>query len=378
MAEEFIAARSLIGEIHQRCRWSPWVLQDQASEYEAALQTCGQWACTDSAPPAKTVEEYVTELDQRLVEADARLDAEQAQADKDRAERARHYDPERHQVRLALLEEEAILADKIRQRDEIVSDGRFAFDDDKDRHRKLVASLERDIAARTREACDLAAVVGDPESVADADGWLPAERRELALILFKARRGAEVQDLRARVADSEAALKDLKGKSERAELREVLKIDRARLDWWENMPPLEASGMCSECVSPAWHTRGVTIDLTSGVMTGGPCPAWPRWAAGVNAVSEALRTPAQNPPKPLSLLPQPIAVLAPGVPIEEVIAQLTAIQAGHAGAQIRPGKGHRWEIWPAPKESESPETLTTPLASYALRCSSGVRQREQA
>jgi hypothetical protein len=31
------------------------------------------------------------------------------------------------------------------------------------------------------------------------------------------------------------------------------------------------------------------------------------------------------------------AVLAPGVPIEEVIAQLTTIQAGHSGAEVRQG-----------------------------------------
>lgn len=245
------------------------MLQDQASEYDAALQTCGQWACTDPAPPGKTLEEYEAELDQRLAEADARFDAERAQADKDRAERARHYDPERHHARLAQLEEQAILADKIRERDEMVSVGQFALDDDKDHHHGLVASVERDIAARTREACNLVAVVGDPESVANVDGWLSAERRVLALILFKARRGAEVQDLRARVADSETAA------------------------WWENMPPLEASGMCSRCVSPSWRTPWVTIAPTSGgVMIGGPCPAWPRWTAGVNAVSEALRRPA--------------------------------------------------------------------------------------
>lgn len=47
--------------------------------------------------------------------------------------------------------------------------------------------------------------------------------------------------------------------------------------------------------------------------------------------------------------------------IEEVIAQLTAIQVGHADAQIRPGKGHRWEIWPAPRESKSPEASTRPV-----------------
>ncbi len=48
----------------------------------------------------------------------------------------------------------------------------------KDRHRRLVAGLEREIAATTREADDLAAVVGDPEGVADAKaGFRPNAAR---------------------------------------------------------------------------------------------------------------------------------------------------------------------------------------------------------
>jgi hypothetical protein len=188
-AEDFIAARSLLHEIHQQCLWSPWVMQDRAEDYDAALQICGQWTCGDElAAPRKTLEEYEAELEQRLAEADARFLAAQAQAEHDRAGRAEHYDPERAQARLALLEEQGILADKVRQRDEILSGDLFPLAEDKVR-RRLLADLERDITAKTREVDDLAAVVGDSESVADAKGWLPAERREMSLTLFKARRG---------------------------------------------------------------------------------------------------------------------------------------------------------------------------------------------
>ena len=187
--------------------------------------------------------------------------------------------------------------------------------------------------------------------MADANGWLPRERRELALTLFKAKRGTEVRDLRARIADGEATLESLKGRSERVELREALRSDKARLAYLEWMQPLEAADMCSECVSPAWHSPGTTISLDGAGMTGGPCPAWPRWAKGINAIREALRQRAQGPLQvPPPPPPQPIAVLAPGMPIEEVIAQLTAIQADHPGAQVRQGRGHRWEIWPAPTQ----------------------------
>lgn len=46
---------------------------------------------------------------------------------------------------------------------------------------------------------ELAAVVGDPETVPDERGWLPAERRELSLALFAVWRAAEVRELRARI-----------------------------------------------------------------------------------------------------------------------------------------------------------------------------------
>jgi hypothetical protein len=53
-------------------------------------------------------------LSQVGVEADARLLAQEAQPEKDCAKRAKHYNPERAHVRLVLLAEQGILADKIR------------------------------------------------------------------------------------------------------------------------------------------------------------------------------------------------------------------------------------------------------------------------
>ena len=43
---------------------------------------------------------------------------------------------------------------------------------------------------------------------------------------------------------------------------------------------------------------------------------------------------------------RPIAVIDSGLPIEEVIARLNAVQADHPGAQVRRGSGNSWEIWP--------------------------------
>lgn len=300
-----------------------------------------------SGPPPKRLEEREAELDQRLADADAQFLAAEEQADKDRTERARHYDPDRAQARLALLEEQGILADNIRERDEFLAAG-VAQLPAKDYRRGLLATAERAIAAKSKEVEGLLTIIGDPETVCDEGGWLPAERREMALILFKSERGSQVRTLRAQIAEAKTTLKSLKGRDERAEFRESMRRDRAHLAHWEQMTPLQAADMCSECGKPAWHSQGWTTSFDGCYVTGGPCPAWPRWAKGVQAIQEAVRQARHSPPKQPPPPPQPIAVLAPGVPIEQVIAQLTTIQANHPGAQVRQGKGHRWEIWPAP------------------------------
>jgi hypothetical protein len=145
---------------------------------------------------------------------------------------------------------------------------------------------------------DLVVAVGDPETVPDVRGWLPAERRDVALALFKARRGNQVRELRSRIASTQATLRSQKGMTDRVQLREALRTDKARLAYWEDMPPLDASGMCSECASPAWHAPGTTYSIDGFHVSGGPCPAWPQWAGRVNAVREALLQPAQGPPEP--------------------------------------------------------------------------------
>jgi hypothetical protein len=354
-AEEFIAARALLDEVHEQAWWSPWLLLEPAPEYEAAWKTYGQWTTVEPGPPAKTVEEYEAGLGQRLADADAQFLANEAQAERDRAERAKHYDPEREQARLALLEEQGILADHMRDRDELLA--RDLSRPEMGYFRSRLDTAERAIAAQSKKAEDLLAVIGDPETVCDEAGWLPAERRELSLSRFKDERISQVRTLRARIADAQTTLKTLKGRTERAEVRESMRRDQAHLAHLEQMAPLQADGMCSECAKPAWHSQGWTTNLDGGFwVTGGPCPAWPRWAKGVQAIQDALRQPRQSPPqRPPPPPPQPIGVLAPGVPIEQVIAQLTTIQASHPGAQVRQGKGHRWEIWPAPTPPEPAE-----------------------
>ena len=235
--------------------------------------------------------EYAAELKQKMAEAEARAAVQRERAARDRTERAARYDPERAQARLALLallEEQGVLADKVRERDEIISRKLFQATDDGECDRYL-AGLEAEITAGQRAADELAAVVGDPETVCDERGWLPAERRELSLTLFRVRRVADVRELRARVPARQAELKAMRGRAGRAELCEALQMDMARLASLEAMPPMQAAGMCSECADPAWHSPGVTFNLTDGSSTGGPCPAWPRWAQKVEMLRAELR-----------------------------------------------------------------------------------------
>ena len=97
-----------------------------------------------------------------------------------------------------------------------------------------------------------------------------------ALIRFKARRGLQVRDLRARVADAQETLKSLKGQAERGEGPE----DAARGPG----PPgvLGADGAAGGgrhvlgVHRPAWHALGAAYSMDSFYVTGGPCLAWPR------------------------------------------------------------------------------------------------------
>jgi hypothetical protein len=90
----------------------------------------------------------------------------------------------------------------------------------KDPRRSRLAKVERAITVKSKAVDDLLSVIGDRETVCDAEGWLPAERRERAISRFKSDLGSWVQALRAKVADARARLELLQYQDERAELRE--------------------------------------------------------------------------------------------------------------------------------------------------------------
>ena len=147
----------------------------------------------------------------------------------------------------------------------------------------------------------------------------------------------EIRELRGRVA-------------ERARTGEALLRDTARLRFLEAIPPLDAADMCSECPTPAaWHSLTVTFNLDPSKDVGrvdGPCPAWPWWREWLEEARRQILALASHKGEPPVAVRRPIAVIDSGLPIEEVIARLNAVQVDHPGAQVRRGTGNSWEIWP--------------------------------
>jgi hypothetical protein len=344
-AAEFTRARSLIMEIHRLDQWNPWIREDRDREYEAAIAIFGQWTRAEPGFRQKTSEEVQAEHEQWLPGLDARIKAETTRRRQEQAVRAAAYDPERARARLALLEQQARLAAAGEERDGIASRQLYPAMPEDARKQRL-ADLDQTIADINTAAQDLAARAGDVEAVADENGWLPSERREFVLHVFAARRVQEIRELRERVTRQQAELKATGSQAERAPIGDALRKDSRRLEFLEAIPPLTATDMCSECVTPAnWH--GYRWQLSEANPDRGPCPAWPQWKQRLDEVREMLRASAarqSGPPPPPE--PRPLAVIPGGLPIEEVITRLTAIQADNPGATVRRGRRNQWEIWP--------------------------------
>ena len=348
-AEEFVRARSVMRDIHRAVEWNPWVQEDRAEEYAAALEVIGQWTRAEPGYRPQSADELRSTIDQQVAADRARLDAERERAQQDRAERAARYDRERDEARLALLGQMAILAGKTRERDQLASGELYPAMEDERRQEKL-AKLDVDIKAAARTVDELTPVVGDAEAVWDEHGWLPSERRALALEIFAEHRVNEVRELRGRVAAQRPDPNTARGQSGPNRIGEALLRDTARLRFLEAIPPLHAGDMCSECPTPAaWHSLATTFNLDPSEDVGrvdGPCPAWPWWREWVEEARRQILALAEHKGEPPVVVQRPIAVIDSGLPIEEVIARLNAVQADHPGAQVRRGSGNSWEIWP--------------------------------
>jgi hypothetical protein len=111
--------------------------------------------------------------------------------------------------------------------------------------------------------------------------------------------------------------------------------------------------MCPDCFSPATG-HGWSFGETD-LPGDGPCPAWPRGAARLRHAREILKSYEKRPEPVAAPKPQPVAVIASGTSIDEVIEELGRIRAEYPGAEVRRGNCNRWEIWPSRKTTPDTE-----------------------
>ncbi|HXC78575.1 MAG TPA: hypothetical protein VNU19_16185 [Candidatus Acidoferrum sp.] len=344
-AEEFIAARALFLELHADARWNPWVLDDHEADLEQAMHVMDQWTRAESNFRRLTAKQF----DARMARWERQYQTDRVKVDERRDRDRARYDPEREAARLALFEQQSRLDYELPEVDALRDGTKFpgltAARRDAD-----VAEGEATIAGRRAEIARLTVVAGDLEDVVDKRGWLPHDRRELMLSIFQSCRGVEVRELRTRTTELSQLVKASQDKAERAEHRAGLRLATSRLEKLLAIPELTPDDMCSECATPVakhgWSTP----------PSDGPCPAWPAWAAQTRKLREMFDSfvrasaPPSPPPPPK---PEPLAVIPSRLPIVEVLARLSEIQAKYPDAEVRRGNANKWEIWPSKSSKQS-------------------------
>ncbi|GAA3810105.1 hypothetical protein GCM10022226_33120 [Sphaerisporangium flaviroseum] len=306
-AEEFIAARTRFVEINRDGRWNPWVLDERQAELDEAIAIMGQWTRAEPGHRRLTLKQ----LEARWERGDRKLERERAAADKQREARKQHYDPERAQARLSLIENLSIL-DHLQTEPAAFRDGSRFPGMEPDNRQKEMAELETKIERVQKFVKRLEAEVGDPEEVIDKNGWLPGERREALLFQYKYDRQFAVRDLRKQLAELQSTYKASKDRKERSDLRFKISMAQHKLDDLLAVPELAAEQMCSECATPMFKHGWVTPPYD------GPCPAWPGWAKRIHRAREMLATAVEankrrkKPRAPPPLKPEPLAVIPSG------------------------------------------------------------------
>jgi hypothetical protein len=267
------------------------------------------------------------------------------------------YDQRRARARLALIEQQVTLAEALAELEE--ADACPAPEPGaRDQWEQWRAQTERAATSARHWISQLTPFVGDPETVADEYGRLPRERRGELVIEFAAKINAEAAALSEKLPALRAQLKSLRGRQERAVVRQELSRGAIRLTYLQGLPAFTADEMCSECAWPmAWHSTGVTYCLESLARLSSPCDSWPVWnakiAAGLARWAEVMRQErrtAAPAPKPA---PQLLAVIDAGSSVQDVITQLTQVQAGYPSAKVRRGKRNSWQIWSTPVPDET-------------------------
>jgi hypothetical protein len=327
-AEEFIAARTVFIELNHEATWNPWIRDERKADIDGAAEIMGQWQRAEPGHRLLSLKQWEAQQSRR-----------ERQREKQHAKE--RYDEQRSTARLRLIEVQTRLDYEVAELAGHRDGTRFPAMDST-RREQAVKELEEQVERLQAEIEQLSPLVGNPEDVVDEDGWLPRDRREHTWWSYRLDRERKVRDLKAKLPELEDALKTSTDRAERRDHRAKLEEATRDLDRLVAEGPFTAEEMCSECATPMVHHGWVW-------PPGHPCPAWPDWAARMREARRMLEEFSKRrevePPTPPKPKPQPLAVIPSGLPIAEVVATLSELQAQYPDAEVRRGRANRWELW---------------------------------
>lgn len=333
----FVEAKAQLLTLWKDAEWNPWEKEQMAARQFVAEAVWGQWERAEPGFAPMTEKQCNAYIAKLRRQSRAKTKAEDARWERDKA----RYDPETAKARFALLEHEAIRV-SLKRRLVEYRDVTIRPQLSPQWRAKEIADLEERLRANAMKLDALRSQVDDPEQVVDEQGRLPHDRRPLHLIGYRferVRRVEELQDEVARLRETIAATKDRKTKSS---LRNDLSFKEPRLAALLAVPRPEPEQMCADCETPQDQ------HLSDEQHESRPCPRWPLHAARMEHMWEIPRQASDrlNPKAPEPPKPTPLAALPGNLPIAEVIARLSDLQALHPDAVVKKGRGNRWELWP--------------------------------
>jgi len=338
--------------------WNPWDFEELDEHHGfdkatwEALQIRDGWR-------KKGQRRRRIDIEAEMARDKARHEREWAAKEARWAKAAKRYDQERHDARLAMLEDQMSL----RRTEEELAGFRDGSRFPRHPHRdEEIAKLEKERARWLSSVAELSAKVGDPETVLDKRGHLPAERRAMNLLTFRFDREREVKELRAEIAQLDDQIKAA-GKPRDSKLTARRSYLAMRLDVLLRIPPLKPEDMCADCTRPlllhGWRLSPDGQDY---------CIAWPRNRAHRKEAYEMFqemvrqnqerekreKERAVEASKAKLPAPQPLATFGPNVAASTVMRKLAAIQEKHPGAKLK-SRTNGFEVWPSAKEQAATE-----------------------
>ncbi|MGH3117029.1 MAG: hypothetical protein ACRDQ2_07935 [Gaiellales bacterium] len=290
----------------------------------------GQWQRAEPGHRHMSLKQWEARQARRERKREKQRAKDEARRERDKA----RYDDLRSAARLRLIEVQSRLDFELSELAGFRDGTKFPAMETK-RRASEIEELEQKVERLQAEVDRLTPIVENPEDVVDEHGWLPRDRREQTWWSYRLDRERKVRDLKQQLPELEAAVQATTDRAERRDRRAKLAEATRDLERLIAEGPFTAEEMCSECATLMAHHGWVW-------PPGRPCPAWPGWDARMREARKMLESFAKRreaevapPPKPK---PQPLAVVPSGLPIAEVVANLTELQARFPDAEVRRGR----------------------------------------